>query len=276
MAVINVSLLTPRATASGVTIVAYDSVADSFATIQPSALTGQTGAQGPAGPTGPQGPQGVPGSAGTNGKTVLNGTGAPIAANGTNGDFYYDTQNKMFYGPKSNGAWPAGFSIVGPTGPQGPQGPAGADGGGGGGTSNVDNGTVNGQFPVWDQTAGKYVPQTGVSITGDRTPTVELNASTALTFLNHNRRNIVQAALAPLTLAASEVGTSPNQGFEATVQTDHTAVNTITFGSGITVKQPSTGTGTSGQVKIAVDGVISVQIYPKGSGLIAKVRGDVA
>lgn len=274
--VVNVSLLVPRSTASGVTIVAYDPVADAFATLNPSALTGQTGPAGPTGPTGPQGPQGVPGSAGTNGKTVLNGAGTPSAGLGTNGDFYYDSQNKLWYGPKANGAWPAGFSIVGPQGPQGPQGPAGTNGTGGSGTANLDNGTVTGQFPVWNQTSGKYEPQTGVSITGDRTPTVELNAATALTFTAHNRRNVVQAALAPLTLAASEVGTAPNQGFELTVNNDHTAVNTLTFGAGIIVKQPATGTGTSGQVKIAVDGVIAVQIYPKGSGLIAKVRGDVA
>lgn len=42
----------------------------------------QTGPQGPAGATGPAGP------AGADGKTVLNGTGAPAASVGSDGDFY--------------------------------------------------------------------------------------------------------------------------------------------------------------------------------------------
>jgi hypothetical protein len=90
--------------------------------------TGATGAQGPAGVAGPQGP------AGTNGNTILSGTSNPTAGIGVNGDYYMNTATNTFFGPKANGTWPAGFSMVGPQGAQGvqgttgPQGPIGATG----------------------------------------------------------------------------------------------------------------------------------------------------
>lgn len=57
-----------------------------------------------------QGERGLPG------KSVLNGSGAPSNALGSNGDFYVDITNHVFYGPKAAGVWPAGFSLVGPPG----------------------------------------------------------------------------------------------------------------------------------------------------------------
>lgn len=47
-----------------------------------------------------------PAPRGPAGKTILNGTGAPTGAVGNNGDFYFDTTNSLFYGPKENGVWP--------------------------------------------------------------------------------------------------------------------------------------------------------------------------
>lgn len=275
---LHVSQLVPRSLASGAVVLGYDPVADTFVTLQPSALQGQIGPTGATGATGAQGPQGVPGSAGTNGTAVRSSTGAPPASLGANGDFCIDTQNKIMYGPKANGAWPSpGFSLVGPAGAQGPTGPTGPAGTGGtGSAANIDNGTIDGQIAVWVATAGKWQPQTGVSITADRNPTVEINTAGALTFAAHNRRNIVLSALAAQTLAASEAGTGGNIGMEFLIQNDHTAVNQITFGTGLTVRQPSTGTGTGGVVKIAVDGEVAVCIYPKGGAVIAKIRGDVA
>ncbi|MFM7595495.1 MAG: hypothetical protein ACKO4Y_04885, partial [Flavobacteriales bacterium] len=94
-------------------------------------LAGVAGATGPAGATGatgPQGPAGVAGAqgpAGTNGNGVLNGNVPPTGAQGNNGDFYINTATNTVYGPKANGTWPAGVSMVGP---QGIQGPAGAQG----------------------------------------------------------------------------------------------------------------------------------------------------
>lgn len=70
-------------------------------------------------------PQGTPisgedGTDGTDGKSVLNGTGAPSNLNGNNGDFYIDTAALVIYGPKAAGAWPgSGTSLIGPEGPAG-------------------------------------------------------------------------------------------------------------------------------------------------------------
>jgi len=121
----------------------------------PAGATGATGAQGPAGPqgltgaqgpegpagatgaTGAQGPAGAQGVPGVDGRTVLNGTVAPAAGDGIDGDFWLDTVTVTLYGPKTAGAWGAGISLVGPTGATGaagaqgatgPQGPAGPDG----------------------------------------------------------------------------------------------------------------------------------------------------
>jgi hypothetical protein len=55
--------------------------------------------------------------------TWLSGTGAPSSTLGINGDFYLDPTNKMYYGPKTAGAWGTGYSMTG-----GLQGPAGATG----------------------------------------------------------------------------------------------------------------------------------------------------
>jgi hypothetical protein len=38
---------------------------------------------------------------------VLNGTGAPSAAIGTDGDLYFDTVARIIYGPKTGGDWPS-------------------------------------------------------------------------------------------------------------------------------------------------------------------------
>lgn len=265
----HVSQLIPRANAAGSVVIGYDPTADTFIALYPSALQGQQGPEGRQGPAGPQGPQGVPGSPGTNGKTVLNGNGPPAASLGTNGDHYLDVQNKVWYGPKANGAWPAGFSIVGPQGPKG-------DPGTGGTAANIADGIEDGQIAVWSASQGKWVPQTGVSINADRTQTVEINANTALTFAAHNRRRIVLSAAANLTLAASEVNSGGGSGMEFVVNNHHSAINAITFGAGITVIQPATGTGSGGAVKVKPSGRIVVEVYPVGAGLTAMVGGDVA
>jgi hypothetical protein len=70
------------------------------------------------------------------GKSVLNGSGAPsVVAN--IGDFYIDTTNSRLYGPYI-GSWGSGVSLVGPPGIQGPKGDTGATGPQGqGGTGQV-------------------------------------------------------------------------------------------------------------------------------------------
>jgi hypothetical protein len=104
----------------------------------PAGATGLTGPQGPAGPTGAAGPQG---STGINGTAVLNGSVAPSNALGVNGDFYINTTTNELFGPKANGTWPGGVSLVGPPGPAG--GPAGPQGVAGTNGNSVLNGTVN-------------------------------------------------------------------------------------------------------------------------------------
>ena len=67
--------------------------------------------------TGPQGPQGTPGTNGTNGtngNTVLFGNGIPSNTNtGNNGDFYINTADYSFFGPKTSGIWGDSVSITG-------------------------------------------------------------------------------------------------------------------------------------------------------------------
>ena len=59
---------------------------------------------------------GADGGDGIDGNTILSGTGVPGGGLGSDGDYYQDTNTKMMYGPKAGGAWPAGFSLVGPGG----------------------------------------------------------------------------------------------------------------------------------------------------------------
>jgi len=57
--------------------------------------------------------------------TVLNGTGAPAASLGANGDFYIDKKSFNMYGPKIKGHWPLPVSLRGPIGLMGPVGLSG-------------------------------------------------------------------------------------------------------------------------------------------------------
>jgi hypothetical protein len=63
---------------------------------------------GPAGDDGPPGDAGAPGA---DGRSVLNGAGAPAAGTGTDGDFWIDTDAWVIFGPKAAGAWPAGVPL---------------------------------------------------------------------------------------------------------------------------------------------------------------------
>jgi hypothetical protein len=67
--------------------------------------------------TGPQGPQGTAGTNGingTNGNTILSGNTDPSnLTDGVNGDYYINLSTYYFFGPKTNGVWPTGFSLVG-------------------------------------------------------------------------------------------------------------------------------------------------------------------
>jgi len=87
------------------------------------------------------------GENGTNGKTILNGIVAPNAGLGNEEDFYLNTTTKIFYGPKTNGAWGGGFSIIGATGLQGTTGGIGDTGltGPAGATGSIGSQGIPGQ-----------------------------------------------------------------------------------------------------------------------------------
>ena len=85
----------------------------------------RTGDKGDQGIQGPQGNVGSTGAAGADGKTVLNGSGAPSGGTGVDGDFYINTAANEIYGPKASGAWGSATSLVGPTGPTGATGSQG-------------------------------------------------------------------------------------------------------------------------------------------------------
>ena len=54
----------------------------------------------------------TPGPQGPRGRTILNGTGAPANNLGLTGDFYYNTANTDFYGPKlTDGSW-SGATVI--------------------------------------------------------------------------------------------------------------------------------------------------------------------
>lgn len=62
------------------------------------------------------------------GATWLSGEGAPAAGLGEVGDFYLDTADSAYYGPKALGGWGAPVSLIGPVGPAGAPGAPGAAG----------------------------------------------------------------------------------------------------------------------------------------------------
>ena len=59
-----------------------------------------------------QGDQGERGLPGKDGSKIYAGQGNPPANIGREGDYYIDTENKIFYGPKTNTGWPStGISL---------------------------------------------------------------------------------------------------------------------------------------------------------------------
>lgn len=128
---------------------------------------------------GPAGPSGSPGAPGADGHTILSGAGAPANSIGTDGDFYLDTNTWTLYGPKANGTWPSGVSLVGSSGGSGSGTGSGGDSSGssGGhllsGSGAPANGIgANGDFYLDTSTSTLYGPKTdgewptsGVSMT---------------------------------------------------------------------------------------------------------------
>lgn len=60
---------------------------------------------------GPQGPAGADGNDGADGSSFTAGQGAPTAATGKEGDYYFDTETSTMYGPKGETDWSTGSVI---------------------------------------------------------------------------------------------------------------------------------------------------------------------
>lgn len=60
--------------------------------------------------------------------TILSGKGAPLSAQGIDGDFYIDTRSLLIYGPKKTSKWPLPQSLQGPAGIPGVDGKNGSEG----------------------------------------------------------------------------------------------------------------------------------------------------
>lgn len=125
---------------------------------------------------GPQGKQGVPGSSGvagaqgaqgTAGKTVLNGTGAPVSGVGVQGDYYINNSDLTLWGPKVNNTqWPSsGTALRGPQGAPGTNGTNGATGPAGATGATGPSGTVS----VGSVSTGS--PGTNVTVSNSGTST---------------------------------------------------------------------------------------------------------
>ena len=66
---------------------------------------------------GDPGPKGDPGPQGNGG--FLSGSTDPISSDGVEGDFYINSTSSMIFGPKNNGVWPDGISLIGEKGEEG-------------------------------------------------------------------------------------------------------------------------------------------------------------
>jgi hypothetical protein len=77
---------------------------------------------------GAAGEDGTHGTNGLDGRTILNGAGAPSNATGSSNDFYLDRTTHVLYGPKMGGVWPSGVPLIGPPGEDGADGVDGQDG----------------------------------------------------------------------------------------------------------------------------------------------------
>ena len=119
--------------------------------------------------------QGSNGSSGANGNTILYGTATPTTE-GANGDFYIRTTTNYIYGPKANGSWPSGISLIGPTGSAGATGSNGTNGTNGNtilyGTAAPTSEGVNGDWYIRTTTNYIYGPKAagswpaGISLIG--------------------------------------------------------------------------------------------------------------
>ncbi len=187
---------------------------------------------------------GAPGPAGADGNTIVSGTAAPTTE-GVDGDYYFDTDDLVWYGPKAAGTWPAtGDTILGTDGLNGLDG---LDG------NTVLNGTVDpttegvdGDFYINTTTDSIFGPKTagvwgsGTSLVGPAGPSTlqaAYDGGQTITMGSGNIDFISGAANSILYINEpnENVGigtTSPNANFQLDVVGGDALINGATVGRG--------------------------------------------
>ena len=135
----------------------------------------QTVMQGPTGAAGADGADGADGTNGADGDDGTlwwNGSGAPADGTGSDGDYYIDTTNHAYYGPKAAGTWTGigPYSLQGPQGIQGEQGEPGTPGAGVSWEGEYNAGTTYAENDAVEYNGSSYIASGAT--TGD-TPGVD-------------------------------------------------------------------------------------------------------
>jgi hypothetical protein len=192
------------------------------------------------------GTTGAAGTNGTNGNTVLNGTIAPTAGTGVNGDFYINTTTKTIFGPKAAGVWPAnGTALVGATGAAGAQGIQGIQG---------NSGAIGPQGPAGSNASITMGAISGTSTANGATLTSGVLSLTPADGTNggvitSGTQTIAGAKTFTNAVAGNNTATSTIAGFAANINAQIGATYTltaadngkiITFSNACTVTVPST------------------------------------
>jgi hypothetical protein len=191
------------------------------------------------GPVGPTGATGATGANGADGYSVLNGSGAPGAGLGVNGDFYIDTTAHSIYGPKAAGAWGSSTSLVGPTGSNGTNGQGVPTGG----TANqvlakIDGVDYNTQW-VTPSASGA-----SPTVTGSRGTPQSISAAGGIAFTGTNYFNswYVQGSGGAVTVTANpQIAAATNDNQRLTlIGRSNTNTLTVSDGTGLDLNGPMT------------------------------------
>jgi hypothetical protein len=196
---------------------------------------------------GATGPQGIPGN---DGATFRQGSGAPAAALGNNGDFYIDSGNGNLY-EKTAGAWALVSNLRGPQGVQGIQGIQGVAG-------------ANGADGA-DAEPGGAVTQ--VQYHGGGAPAV-LAGDAAFTYDDTNDElsvDNIKLGLDTIAYAASIALDFREEGFR-----------TVTLAGNLTITTSNLAVGRSLALRIVADGSLRTLTFPATWDFLGTKPADIA
>ena len=175
-------------------------------------------------------------AAGNAGRSLLVGDGAPQSATGTDGDYYLDATNHVLFGPKSNGAWPAGSSLDG------------APGAGGilGGLSRYNTAGIN--LPI-ATTTGTPIPfalagpvfGTFASPTPPATTTTSIAGSTGIFEVNY-RLDATATGAGTIQVYVNNIAQGPGTNIAAAIATEAFDTVLISANQGDAIELRFTGT----------------------------------